>query len=81
VHEDPGQEQQGQERRPALRVVRGQPTAAELAALVVVLERLASMATPASRPPQASEWTARSRMLRQPVAAGPGAWRASGLPR
>ena len=81
MQQDPGQERQEQQQRPALSVVRGDPTAAELAAVIVVLEGLASMAAPASEPPRRSEWAARSRMLRQPVAAGPGAWRASALPR
>ena len=64
-----------------LRVVRGEPTPAELAAVVVVLTALASRTAPASQPRRSSEWAARSRMLRQAVAPGPGAWRASGLPR
>jgi hypothetical protein len=80
VQEDPGPEQHGQQQRPALRVVRGEPSAAELAAVIVVLEGLARQSAPASPRPD-SEWAARSRMLRQPIAAGPGAWRASGLPR
>jgi len=69
--------------RPALRVVAGRPTAQELAAVVVVLSaRSAAPAGPAVAAPSASsQWAARSRLLREPVAAAPGGWRASGLPR
>ncbi|MDP9496769.1 MAG: acyl-CoA carboxylase subunit epsilon [Actinomycetota bacterium] len=65
-----------------LRVVRGTPTAEELAAVVAVLTaRSAPSAAPAAAdqgPPQL--WTARAPLLRRPVHPGPGAWRASGLP-
>jgi hypothetical protein len=57
---------------PVLRVVRGEPSAAELAAVVVVLGARAS---------QPSRWAARDRLVRLPPPAGPGAWRASALPR
>ncbi|AXX33705.1 hypothetical protein APASM_6340 [Actinosynnema pretiosum subsp. pretiosum] len=30
---------------------------------------------------EASRWADRSRLVRQPLSRGPGAWRASGLPR
>ncbi|MEH1097597.1 acyl-CoA carboxylase epsilon subunit [Micromonospora sp. CPCC 205561] len=64
---------------PLFRVVRGAPTAEELAALVgaiVVRSR------PAAAPPRtaASAW-ARSGRPAATAVAGPGAWRASGLPR
>lgn len=70
------------QRAPALRVVSGQPTADELAAVVVVLGAASARARggPAAAPLR-SQWAARSRLLRTPVAAGPGAWRASALPR
>jgi hypothetical protein len=63
-----------------LRVVRGDPTPGELAALVTVL---AARARPVEMPtrPAGSEWSARSRLIRAPVVPGPGAWRASALPR
>ncbi|MDT0532263.1 acyl-CoA carboxylase epsilon subunit [Micromonospora sp. DSM 115977] len=64
---------------PLFRVVRGVPTAEELAALVgaiVVRSR------PAAAPPPvaASAWARSGRPVAAAVA-GPGAWRASGLPR
>jgi hypothetical protein len=66
------------ETTPALRVLRGTPTAEELAALVgVLLRRSAGTVPPAT--PAPSRW----RVSGLPGAAlrvGPGAWRASGLP-
>ncbi|TYB91969.1 acyl-CoA carboxylase subunit epsilon [Micromonospora sp. WP24] len=63
---------------PLLRVVRGVPTAEELAALVgAVVTRSRPAAAPA--PAAASAW-ARSGRPTIGVTAGPGAWRASGLP-
>jgi hypothetical protein len=62
-----------------LTVVRGEPTAAELAALLVVLGRRA--APPAPAPRRVSEWAAKGRLMRPALTAGPGAWRASALPR
>jgi hypothetical protein len=66
---------------PVLTVVTGQPTAEELAAVVVVLTARAGRAGPESAPGAPPAWSARSRLMRAPVTAGPGAWRASALPR
>jgi hypothetical protein len=66
--------------RPALTIVRGEPTAAELAALIVVLAGRPRPAGLQARR-RASEWAARRRLMRPELAAGPGAWRASALPR
>jgi len=64
----------GGEDRPALRVVAGgDPTPEELAALVVALAARQRAESPP--PSAASAWTDRSRLLRQPLARGPGAWR------
>jgi hypothetical protein len=67
--------------RPLLRVVRGQPTPAELAALVTVLAaRAAARAEPAALVDGAgnpSAWVDRARSLRRPLPHGAGAWRAS----
>jgi hypothetical protein len=64
---------------PLLRVVKGEPDAEELAALVAVV---ASLGSPAAAPPRRTpEWNANRRMQRVVHRAGPGAWRASGLPR
>lgn len=68
--------------KPHLRVVRGEPTAEELAALVAVLAARAAAAnsTTNERPPR-SEWANPARSVRGPLGRGPGAWRRSGLPR
>jgi hypothetical protein len=68
---------------PELRVVRGDATPEEIAALVAVLtararaRRSAASTAPARR----SAWADRARGLRSPLAHGPGAWRAGGSPR
>ncbi|MEH1014073.1 acyl-CoA carboxylase subunit epsilon [Micromonospora sp. CPCC 206060] len=64
---------------PLFRVVRGTPTAEELAALVgaVLVRSRASTVAPSPVP---SGW-ARSGRPPAPPAVGAGAWRASGLPR
>lgn len=65
---------------PFLRVVRGEPDDAELAALLAVLAASAAGAeTPAA--PAASAWRDRARRLHAPVLHGPGAWRAASLPQ
>ncbi len=65
---------------PVLRVVRGEPSAAELAALVAVLG-----ARPTTRadgaPAGRSPWNDPARLVRGPVAPGAGGWRRSALPR
>lgn len=68
--------------RPLLRVVRGNPDDHELAALTTVLAAAAA-AGPGTeeRPKRPSLWAEPSARLRRPLRPGPGAWRASGLPR
>jgi hypothetical protein len=68
--------------RPLLRVVRGIPDEVELAALTAVVAGLATAGTePATPAPAPSAWADRASLVRPPLAHGPGAWRASGLPR
>ena len=71
--------QVAEETTPAFRVVRGTPTAEELAALVGVLcsRRAAQPAEPPR--PTSSRWRA-SALPNIPLRPGPGAWRASALP-
>lgn len=61
---------------PLLRVVAGDPTPEELAALVAVVAAAASAPAEPSAP-RRSEWSAPHRLLRTPLRHGPGAWRAS----
>ena len=69
---------------PSLRVVRGDATPEEIAALVATLgviaaarSRAAAEAKPA---PVRSNWNARARLLRAPLHPAQGAWRRSALP-
>jgi hypothetical protein len=67
---------------PTLSVLKGRPTAEEIAALVVVLATRTAPATAQAVPQRPrSQWSARSWLLREPVRHGPGGWRASALPR
>jgi hypothetical protein len=65
--------------RPLLRIVKGNPSDAELAALTVVVATLSAPAP--SVGPTRSLWADPAHRLRTPPRPGPGAWRASGLPR
>lgn len=67
--------------RPVLRVVRGDATPEEIAALVAVLVTRAADGEAAGPPRSAgNSWSDRSRSLRRPLHPGPGAWRRSALP-
>jgi hypothetical protein len=63
---------------PWLRVVRGEPTADELAALVAVLAARSAAVAPA--PVVRSAWADPARRLGLTHRPGPGAWRRSALP-
>ena len=63
---------------PVLRVVTGDPTPEELAALVAVVASLGAPAAPAPR--RTPVWNAPARLQRRVLRHGPGAWRGSGLP-
>lgn len=66
---------------PVLRVVKGDPTPEELAALLAVVStRTASAAAPTTDPNQASDWATYWRTTRRPLHPGPNAWRASAHP-
>ncbi|MBJ7359461.1 acyl-CoA carboxylase epsilon subunit [Nocardioides sp.] len=65
--------------QPFLRVVKGDPTEEELAALVAVLAAAGgSGETPRTAPPN---WAAHHRKVRVTLPHGPGGWRSSALPR
>lgn len=66
--------------RPHLRVVRGNPTDEEVAALLAVVSALGAQQEPAPPAPR-SAWADRRNLVREPLAHGPGAWRASAFPR
>jgi acyl-CoA carboxylase epsilon subunit len=74
------------DRPPVLRVIHGDATPEEIAAVVAVLlarSAAAAAAAAASASPAApapSAWADRSRQLRRPLFPGPDAWRRSALP-
>jgi hypothetical protein len=70
-----------EERRAAFRVVRGEPSGEELAALTVVLAAVATPPPAAAAPPVPSRWADPMARLRTPLHPGPGAWRMSAWPR
>ena len=63
--------------RPLLRVVKGEPTAEELAALTVVVAAMSQRRT-RRRPTPVGAWASRADVVRAPLQPGPGAWRAAG---
>jgi hypothetical protein len=65
---------------PLLRVVRGEPSAAELAALVAVVTARATPGAQSGAAPRTA-WDDPARLVRAAVSPGPGGWRASALPR
>ena len=68
---------------PFLRIVKGDATPEEVAALTAVLHGLAAAAaTPAggAKKPR-SEWSAHHRKARPTFPSGPGGWRSSSMPR
>jgi hypothetical protein len=74
----------GADTEPYLRVVHGEATPEEIAALVATLtaitaarSRATAEAEPAHMP---GNWNARARLLRAPVHPAPGGWRRSALP-
>jgi len=66
------------ERQPILRVINGDATPEEIAALVAVFASLGYAAAPAPR--RTPAWQAHHRKLRVTHPHGPGGWRSSGLP-
>jgi len=67
--------------QPLLRVVRGNPDDAELAALTAVVLAAAAAPGPAAAPHRTSWWNDRARGVGASAAPGDGAWRAAALPR
>jgi hypothetical protein len=65
--------------RPLLRVVKGDATPEEVAALVAVVAVLGSGGEPPPR--RTPEWSAHHRKTRVSLPHGPGGWRSSALPR
>jgi hypothetical protein len=66
--------------KPFLQVVKGNPTPEELAAVVTLIAAISGSQAPSTARPRSS-WADPARGVRHPLPHGPGAWRASGLPR
>ncbi|MCW2696947.1 MAG: hypothetical protein JWR62_2032, partial [Modestobacter sp.] len=62
--------------RPLLRVLTGEPTPEELAALTVVIAAL-SQQRPRLRVTPVGAWASNADLVRRPLQAGPGGWRAA----
>jgi Acyl-CoA carboxylase epsilon subunit len=67
---------------PLVTIVRGEPTAAELGALTVVVDGLMRRESqrPVAAGPTGSRWAAKRYRMRPQLRPGPDAWRASALP-
>jgi hypothetical protein len=65
--------------RPLLRVVKGDATPEEVAALVAVIAALGTGGEPPLR--RTPQWSAHRRKVRSTLPHGPGGWRSSSLPR
>ena len=65
---------------PVLRVVKGDPTPEELAALIAVVTARAAAPAVAPDNNRASNWATYWRNARSPFRPGPGRWRASAHP-
>jgi hypothetical protein len=68
--------------KPHLRIVKGNPSDEEVAALVAVVSALGSGSGSGDGAPERprSAWSDRRAQVREALPHGPGAWRASGLP-
>ena len=66
-----------EESAPLLRIVKGEPTFEELAALTVVVATL-SQRRSRRRPTPVGAWASAADGHRRPPQSGPGGWRASG---
>lgn len=66
--------------RPPLRLVRGDASPEEVAALLAVLSA-ASAGEPEPATRHTSQWSSPARAVRRPLAPGAGAWQASAWPR
>ena len=67
------------EQKPVLRIINGDATSEEVAAVVAVLSALGGSAPAAPR--RTPAWSAPHRLVRRTLPHGPGGWRASSLPR
>ena len=62
---------------PTISIIKGDPTAEEIAALVIVLAGSAGAGPTAPSSAGGGQWAAYWRRLRTPIPPGPGSWRQS----
>jgi hypothetical protein len=74
-------EQTPEERRALFRIVRGEPTDADVAALTVVLAAVAAAEPPEAAPAVRDRWSDPATRFRVPLHPGPDAWKTSTWPR
>jgi hypothetical protein len=72
------QDEGGQSDRPQLRLIRGNATPEEIAAIVALLAARSAPVVDTSQPVR-SAWADPAQALREPLHVGAGAWRRSGL--
>ncbi len=65
------------EEQPVLRIISGNPTPEEIAAVTVVLTALSGGGGAPAEPAELGGWSDLSLRLRRPLPPGPGAWRNS----
>ena len=70
-----------EERRAAFRIVRGEPTDEEVAALTVVLAAAAASAATTAPAAVRDRWSDPAARQRVPLHPGPGAWKTATWPR
>jgi hypothetical protein len=73
------QDEQREIPAPELRIINKDATAEEIAAIVAIFSALGGTGAP--KPAPRSLWASRQRRTRAALKPGPGAWRASALPR
>lgn len=67
--------------RPVLRIVRGDPSPEEVAALTAVIATASGGGSEPEETGPRSAWTERESLVRRRITPGPGAWRMSAWPR
>jgi hypothetical protein len=76
--DQPGQDPvDAADRRPVLRIVKGEPTPEELAALTVLLAAASAAQAEDDQPERRGGWADPAHRLRQPLFPAPGAWQAA----
>ena len=73
--------EEDEKQRPVLKLIRGNATEEELAALITVIAAMSTGGGHEKNAKPKSEWSAHHRKVRVTLRHGRGAWGASGLPR